>query len=277
MLLGRTMELAPLARQISRMAHDRNNSLMQLRHNLRRPALLPLDQPVLPTPRVSFPVDPDGIHSHSPRANNIKRIPADDPNPRQTVRIIRIHPDLPRKMMVNLRRRLESLHLLHGNNVLENASVLFQVGRFGDAAADHGVGAVGEDDGVDVRGRAQLLTRAGHVREDGEAVVGLEQGLQLGLGQLEGVFRQGVFQRLDGYVGEVFVLACSWGGREGVRFRLLITFLFCRSGDNSPMLFRRQVYSSWYLRHAVARVSAFSSPKWCASFFAMLSVESKVP
>jgi hypothetical protein len=44
-----------------------------------------------------------------------------------------------------------------------------------------------------------------------------------------------------------------------------------------PMLFRRQVYSSWYLRHAVARTSAFSSPKWLASFFAMLSVERRVP
>ena len=213
MRLRRAMELTPLARQIRRMAHNRNNSLMQLAHNLRRPPLLPLHQPILPTPRITLPIDPDRIHPHSPRAHNVKRIPTHDPNPRQRILVLGIHPHLPRQMVINLRGRFELLHFLDGDDVFEDVGVLFQVRRLGHAAGHHGVCAVGEDDGVDVRGRAQLLARAGDVREDAEGVVGFEQGLQFGLRELEGVFREGVFEGLDCYEGEVSVLAC--GLKEG--------------------------------------------------------------
>ena len=43
------------------------------------------------------------------------------------------------------------------------------------------------------------------------------------------------------------------------------------------MLFRRHVYSNWYLRHNVASDSALSFPKCSDSFFAIDSVDSKVP
>jgi hypothetical protein len=85
--------------------------------------------------------------------------------------------------------------------------VVFEGGGFGDAVGDHGVGAVGEDDGVDVGRRAQFFAGFGDVREDGEGVVGGEEGLQVGGGEGEGVFGEGVFEGLEGYVGEVFVLA----------------------------------------------------------------------
>jgi hypothetical protein len=211
MLLSRAMELTPLAPQISRVAHNRNNSLMQLTHNLRRPALLPFHQPILPTPLIPLPINPNRIHPYSPRAYNIKRIPTHNPNPRQTLLVLRIHAHLPRKMIVNFGRGFEFLHFLDGDDVFEDAGVLFQVRGFGHAAGHHGVCAVGEDDGVDVWGRAQFLAGAGDVREDAEGVVGFEQGLQFGLGELEGVFREGVFEGLDCYEGEVAVLACGGG------------------------------------------------------------------
>lgn len=43
------------------------------------------------------------------------------------------------------------------------------------------------------------------------------------------------------------------------------------------MLFRRHVYSNWYLRHVAAIVCAFSCPKCDESFFAMDSVDRSVP
>jgi len=210
MLLRRAMELTPLAPQISRMAHNRNNSLMQLAHNLRRPPLLPLHQPILPTPLIPLPIDPDRIHPHSPRAHNIKRIPTHNPNPRHTILVLGIHPHLPRQVVVNFGRGFEFLDFLDGDDVLEDVGVLFQVRGLGHAAGHHGVCAVGEDDGVDVRGRAQLLAGAGDVGEDAEGVVGFEEGLQFGLRELEGVFGEGVFEGLDCYEGEVAVLACWW-------------------------------------------------------------------
>ena len=124
-------------------------------------------------------------------------------------------------MVVNFRGRLELLHFLDGDDVLEDAGVLFQVRGFGHAAGHHGVCAVGEDDGVDVWGRAQFLAGAGDVGEDAEGVVGFEEGLQFGFGEFEGVFREGVFEGLDCYEGEVAVLACG-----GVRFCLEQCFVF---------------------------------------------------
>ena len=111
-------------------------------------------------------------------------------------------------MPIDLKRRLILLDLLDRDDVFEHVRVVFQVGGLRDAGGDHGGGAVGEDDRVDVRGRAQLLARFGDVREDAEGVVGLEEGLQVGFGEGEGVFGEGVFEGLQGYVGEVFVLAC---------------------------------------------------------------------
>ena len=150
MLLTRTMELAPLTRQINRMAHDRDNSLMQLRHNLRRPSLLARHKPILPPSLSALTINPNRIHAKRPRTDNIKRIPTDQPNILQTLRILRIHTHLLRQMMVHLKRRLILPHLLHGDNVLENVRVVFQIWRLGDAVGHHGGGAVGEDDRVDV-------------------------------------------------------------------------------------------------------------------------------
>jgi hypothetical protein len=117
-------------------------------------------------------------------------------------------------MVIDFGRGLEFLDFLDGDDVFEDVGVLLQVGRLGHAAIDHSVCAVGEDDGVDVRGRAQLLARAGDVGEDAEGVVGFEEGLEFGLGELEGVFGEGVFEGLDGYEGEVFVLAWREEGRK---------------------------------------------------------------
>jgi hypothetical protein len=218
MRLRRPMELTPLAPQISRMAHNRNNSLMQLAHHLRRPALLPLHQPILPTPRIALTIDPNRIHPHGPRAHNIKRIPTNDPHPRQRILVLGIHPHLPRQVVVDFRGGFEFFYFLDGDDVFEDVGVRFEVRGFGHAAADHGVCAVGEDDGVDVWGRAQLLARAGDVGEDAEGVVGFEQGLEFGLGELEGGFGEGVFEGLDGYEGEVSVLACLWWEKKVLVF-----------------------------------------------------------
>lgn len=54
-------------------------------------------------------------------------------------------------------------------------------------------------------------------------------------------------------------------------------FLFNGPHLSLLMLFKRHVYSSWYFRQVVAIVVAFSSPKCEASFFAMDSVERRVP
>ena len=43
------------------------------------------------------------------------------------------------------------------------------------------------------------------------------------------------------------------------------------------MLFKRHVYSSWYLRHSAAIDVALSSPTCSASCLAMDAVESRVP
>lgn len=207
MLLTRTMELAPLPCQIHRMAHDSDNSLMQLRNNLRRPSLLALHKPILPASLFPFTIHPNRIQAKRPGTNNIKRIPANQPNVLQALRILGIKAHLLRQMTVHLKRRLELLDLLHSDNVLEDIRMVFQIWGLGDAVGDHCRCAVGEDDGVDVGRRAQFLARSGDVWEDAEGVVGFEHVLQVFFREREGAFGEGVFEGLDCYVGKVFVLA----------------------------------------------------------------------
>lgn len=111
-------------------------------------------------------------------------------------------------MPIHLERRLELLDLFHCDNILEHVRVVFEVWRSGDAVGDHARCAVGENDRVDVGRRTQFLARFGDVWEDAEGVVGFEQGLEVFFREREGVFGEGVFEGLDCYVGEVFVLAC---------------------------------------------------------------------
>lgn len=183
------MKLTPLASQINSMAQDGGNDLFQLSHNLRRPAFLPLHQPVLPTPLIP-PVDPDGIQPRRLRTHNIERVPAHEPDPLQII----FQPHLPRQVHVRLTRRLVLPDLVNRDDVPEDVGLVFEVRRARDAVGDHFLRAVGEDDGVDIGGRAQLAAQAGDVGEDAEGVVGFQEALEVLFGEGEGVLGEGVFQ-----------------------------------------------------------------------------------
>lgn len=63
---------------------------------------------------------------------------------------------------------------------------------------------------MDVWRRAQLLARPRDIWENAEGVVGFENCLEVVFGEGKSVLGEGVFEGLDCYVGEVFIL--TWGG-----------------------------------------------------------------
>ena len=209
MLITRAMEFAPLSCEIHSMAHDSDHSLVQLRHDLRRPPLLPFHEPVLPAPLTTLAIHPNRVQTERPSTDDIERIAAHQPDVLQALRVLRIHAHFLRQMTVHFERRLILLDLFHRDNVSEDVRVVFQVRGLGDAVGDHRGRTVGEDDGVDVGGRAQLLARFGDVREDAEGVVGFEHVLQVFFGERQRAFSEGVLEGLDRDVEEVFVLACG--------------------------------------------------------------------
>lgn len=183
------MKFTPLASQIDRMAQDGGNDLFQLSHNLRRPAFLPLHQPILPTPLIP-PVDPNSIQPRRLRTHNIERVPTHEPYPLQ----IFFQPHLPRQVHVSLTRGLVLPDLINSDDVAEDVGLVLEVRRARDAVGDHFLRAVGEDDGVDVGGRAQLAAQAGDVGEDAEGVVGFKEAMEVLIGEGEGVLGEGVLQ-----------------------------------------------------------------------------------